>query len=89
VPGVLGVNVNQPISLHSQNVYELRVKGEINLCWLTDFGEVDIQAENLVGGDQYTLSRVVTDQAGLVGLIRRLHGLGVILLSVRWAPEAD
>ncbi len=28
------------------------------------------------------LSGIVTDQAGLVGLIRRLHGLGVVLLSV-------
>jgi hypothetical protein len=28
------------------------------------------------------LSGIVTDQAGLVGLIRRLHGLGIVLLSV-------
>jgi hypothetical protein len=29
-----------------------------------------------------TLSAVVTDQAGLVGLIRHLHGLGIVLLSI-------
>ncbi len=28
------------------------------------------------------LSGIVTDQAGLIGLIRRLHGLGVVLLAV-------
>lgn len=28
-----------------------------------------------------TLSGVVTDQAGLVGLIRHLHGMGIVLLS--------
>jgi hypothetical protein len=30
-----------------------------------------------------TFSHIVMDQAGLVGLIRHLHGLGVVLLSVR------
>jgi hypothetical protein len=29
-----------------------------------------------------TLANVVTDQAGLVGLIRRIHSLGLVLLSV-------
>jgi hypothetical protein len=29
-----------------------------------------------------TLSGIVTDQAGLLGLIRHLHGLGIVLLSV-------
>jgi hypothetical protein len=40
-------------------------------------------------GQVTTFSNVIMDQAGLVGLIRRLHGLGVVLLSVRQAPEAD
>ncbi|MHB1007062.1 MAG: hypothetical protein ACYC3S_15675 [Chloroflexota bacterium] len=29
-----------------------------------------------------TLSGIVTDQAGIIGLIRHIHGLGVVLLSV-------
>ena len=34
------------------------------------------------------LSGIVTDQAGLVGLIRHLHGLGIVLLSIeRVAPR--
>jgi hypothetical protein len=33
------------------------------------------------------LSGIVTDQAGLVGLIRRLHGLGVVLLAVERLDE--
>jgi hypothetical protein len=82
--------VEQPINLHSEQVYEITVKGEINLSWLRGFGEVDIQTEHLAGGGQQcTRSKIVTDQAGLVGLIRRLHGLGVVLISVRQAPEAD
>ena len=82
--------MEQPINLHSEHVYEITVKGEINLSWLRGFGEVDVQTEHLAGGGhQCTLSKIVTDQAGLVGLIRRLHGLGVVLVSVRQAPAAD
>jgi hypothetical protein len=33
------------------------------------------------------LSGIVTDQAGLVGLIRRLHGLGIVLLAVERLDE--
>ena len=80
--------MEQPINLHSENVYEITVKGEINLSWLTGLGEAELQAEDLAGGGrQFTLSRIVTDQAGLVGLIRRLHGVGVVLVSIRQAPE--
>ncbi len=33
-----------------------------------------------------TLSGIVADQAGVVGLIRQLHGLGVVLLVVERVP---
>jgi hypothetical protein len=82
--------VGQPTNLHSENVYEIMVEGEINVSWLTGFGEVDVQTETMAGGGhQFTLSKIVTDQAGLVGLIRRLHGLGVVLVSIRQAPEIN
>ena len=78
------------INQHSEQVYEITLKGEIIVAWLMGFGEVDVRTEDLAGGGrQCTLSKIVTDQAGLVGLIRRLHGLGVVLVSVRQAPEAD
>ena len=82
--------MGQPINLDSENVYEITVRGEIDVSWLTGFGEVDVQTEIIAGEEhQSTLSKIVTDQAGLVGLIRRLHGLGVVLVSIRQAPEAD
>jgi hypothetical protein len=30
-----------------------------------------------------TISNVLMDQSGLVGLIRRLHGRGIVLISIR------
>jgi hypothetical protein len=82
--------VEQPINLHAEQVYEITVTGEINVSWFAGFGEGDVQTEHLAGGGQpCTRSTIVTDQAGLVGLIRRLHGLGVVVVSVRLAPDAD
>jgi hypothetical protein len=26
------------------------------------------------------------DQAGMIGAVRHLHGLGIVLLSILWAP---
>ena len=42
--------MEQPINLHAAQVYEITVKGEINGSWLTDCGEVDVQADQLAGG---------------------------------------
>jgi hypothetical protein len=80
----------QSISLNSQNRYEIKIYGQLDDSWLGRFGEAQAQVETLVDQSQITtFSNVIMDQAGLVGLIRRLHGLGVVLVSVRQAPEAD
>lgn len=48
------------------------------------FGEAEAHVEMLADNSQVTtFSNVIMDQAGLVGLIRRLHGLGIVLLSIR------
>jgi hypothetical protein len=48
------------------------------------FGTVKI-ADSIDGGGEMTttLSGLVTDQAGLVGLIRHLHTLGIVILYVQ------
>jgi hypothetical protein len=74
----------QPISLNSQNKYEIKVCGRLDESWLNWFGEAQAQVETLADENEITtISNVVMDQAGLVGLIRRLHGHGIVLLSVR------
>ena len=74
----------QQISLNSQNTYEIRIHGQLDESWLNWFGEAKAQVETLADDNEITtISNVVMDQAGLVGLIRRLHGLGIVLLSVR------
>lgn len=74
----------QSISLITQNSYEIRVYGQLDDSWLGWFGEAQEAADISVADNQVTtISNVITDQAGLVGLIRRLHGLGIVLISIR------
>lgn len=70
-------------SLDEQADYVIRIQGRIDGILVDWFGPVNI-ASAVVDGDRAvtTLSGIVTDQAGLVGLLRHLHGLGVVLLSV-------
>ena len=76
--------MSQPVSLNSQNRYEIKVGGQPDASWLSWFGEAQAHVEVLVDNSQVTtFSDVIMDQAGLVGLIRRLHGHGIVLLSVR------
>jgi hypothetical protein len=72
------------ISLNSQNKYEIKVYGQPDDSWQGWFGEAKVQTEVLSDNNQVTtFSDVIMDQAGLVGLIRRLHGIGFVLISVR------
>jgi hypothetical protein len=77
----------QAISLNSQNRYEIKLYGRLDDSWLDWFGEAQAHAEvwdeNDDSSEVTVFAGVVMDQAGLVGLMRRLHGLGVVLLSVR------
>lgn len=76
----------QSISLNSQNTYEITVYGHPDGSWREWFSDVHIEVETLADGSQATtFTNVVMDQAGLVGLIRRLHGRGIVLISVRQA----
>ncbi|MCL4862322.1 MAG: hypothetical protein KJZ93_23100 [Caldilineaceae bacterium] len=72
------------ISLNSQNTYEIRIHGQPDDSWREWFGDAQIKVATPNDTMQATtFTDVVMDQAGLVGLIRRLHGLGILLLSVR------
>jgi hypothetical protein len=56
----------------------------MDASWLDWMETVDVQVQQHDDDQSITiLSNLVTDQAGLVGLIRRLHGMGVILISVQ------
>ena len=60
--------------------YRVVEQGRVDVQWLQDFdypAEITINAARQMG-DISVLS-IHTDQAGVVGLIRRLHGLGMTI----------
>lgn len=78
----------QFISLNTQNRYELKFHGQPDDSLLGWFGEAKVHVETSPDHNQVTtFSDVVMDQAGLVGLIRQLHGHGIVLLSIVGCDE--
>ncbi|RPJ47968.1 MAG: hypothetical protein EHM21_07865 [Chloroflexi bacterium] len=67
------------------NTYHIRVRGPVE--------EDDLNAGSplrlvvVESGPESALLTVSADQAGMVGLIRHLHGLGFVLLAVIRCPE--
>jgi hypothetical protein len=69
--------------LDQQTRYTITVEGPIDpalVDWCGPFTKVQEQMPD--GGSITHLAGIATDQAGLVGIIRHLHGLGVVLLCV-------
>lgn len=61
------------------NIYHIRIKGHLDESWSVWLDDLVITHE----ADGVTLlSGPVVDQAALLGLLRRLHDLGLTLLSV-------
>jgi hypothetical protein len=63
--------------------YLLEVRGRIDVDWLQSFdSSTEITSDETAQIEDLTLIQVHTDQSGVVGLIRRLHGLGLTILKV-------
>lgn len=64
--------------------YRIEVRGRVDVNWLQSF---DGFAESIVDKsrqmEEITVLYVNTDQAGIVGLVRKLHGLGMTILQLQ------
>ncbi len=78
-----GIDMTQSMNLNSQNKYEIKICGQLENTWLPWFGQANALIQIVADGEVTTFSNIVMDQAGLVGLIRRLHGHGIILMSIQ------
>ncbi len=60
--------------------YRIEVQGRIDVEWLQSFdSSVEIVVDGASQMEGVTVLDVHTDQAGIVGLVRRLHGLGITI----------
>ena len=63
--------------------YLLEVQGRIDVEWLQSFdSSAEIASDETTQIEDLTIIHVHTDQSGVVGLIRRLHGLGLTILKI-------
>lgn len=65
-----------------RQIYHIRVKGELDAKW-GDWFDGFVMASR--GNGETLLSGAVADQAALHGVLDKLHGLGLPLLSVTQA----
>ncbi len=69
--------------LDERTRYTITVEGTIDPSLADWCGPLTITTEQDPQGMTITaLSGITADQAGVVGLIRHLHGLGIVLLTV-------
>lgn len=66
--------------MEDSNLYQIQLRGPVASSDLLAFSPPGLLVEPLEEGK--TLLTLYTDQSGLVGLIRHLHGHGLVLLKI-------
>lgn len=70
--------------------YRIEVRGRVSLDWLQDFADdAQVLSAEAGSGEEVTVVTVQADQSGVVGLVRRLHGLGMTILQVQAVPDSS
>jgi hypothetical protein len=68
----------------SATYYHIEVRGRVDVDWLQSFdSSAEISVDETRQMEDITVLKVHTDQSGAVGLVRRLHGLGMTILQVQ------
>ena len=65
--------------MQSSVIYIIRIQGSLDEGWSDWFDGMSIQPDP---SGQTSIAGPVRDQAALVGLINRIHDLGLVLISV-------
>jgi len=83
------MNNAQPL-FDSATHYRIEVRSRVDVEWLQSF---DSSVEIVVDKSKITENSIVldvnTDQAGIVGLVRRLHSLGITILQVKVVKDEE
>ena len=70
------------LTLYQPVTYQIKVPGALDTLWADDDNSLSLAVEECVGGQPITVLTGSMDQATLLGLLRRLYGLGLPLISV-------
>lgn len=70
------------LTLDRPAFYQIKVPGHLDERWSDWADDMKIVAETMSDGTPITILTCKVDQAGLLGLLRRLNSLGLPLISV-------
>jgi len=64
--------------------YRIQVRGSLDVKWLKGFDSLaGLLSDESEAEGECTVLHAHTDQSGMVGLVRELHGLGVTIVQVQ------
>ena len=66
--------------MHDICTYTIQLRGQVSESEINDLGPLPMTVEKARA--EATWFTIHTDQSGLIGLMRHLHGLGFVFLSV-------
>lgn len=66
-------------------VYEITIERELDPGWARSFEGLQLRD----GAGETTLTGTLTDESALHGVLDKLHGLGLTILSVRRLPPEN
>jgi hypothetical protein len=66
--------------MHESCIYRIKVRGQVDESDLNAMSPLRTTVVRTDAAD--TLFTIHADQSGLIGLLRHLHGRGIVLLSV-------
>ncbi len=75
--------MSKPIGLTQAAVYEIRVKGVLDVRWQSWFEGMTIT----IAGDETLIRGTVADQAALHSVLLRIRDLGLPLIAVNQVAE--
>ena len=72
--------------MHESCIYQIEVRGQVDESDLNAMGPLQTTVVRADADEELpnaaTLFTIYADQSGLIGLIRHLHGRGLVLLSL-------
>jgi hypothetical protein len=77
-------NESHRLTLYDPAFYRIRIQGVLDESWAEELGMGIGWIKEIGRGPVTILKGEVLDQAALVGLLNRLYGLGLPLVSVEW-----
>jgi len=68
------------LTLYQPATYQIKVPGVLDPLWVDDACSLSVEVEESADGQPITVLTGLMDQATLLGLLRRLNGLGLPLI---------